>query len=383
MAAQYDNIIEAISAALPAGKNTYQLSEPVFDGNEITYLADCIKTGWVSSVGAYVSRFENMLAEFTDAKYVVATSCGTAALHAALIVAGVSRDDEVLVPAISFVATANAVAYCNAFPHFVDCSETTLGVDPVKLDEYLASILILDADRAINKNTGRTIRALIVVHAFGHPADLDEIADICEKYRLILLEDAAEAIGSYYKDRHVGNHGLMSVLSFNGNKIITAGGGGAVLCNDEQIAKRLRHLTTTAKTSHPWRFEHDEVGYNYRLPNINAAIGCAQLEKISERLSARRQQAMRYKTQFESLDNVHFIEEPEFTRSNYWLSTIELIESTQELQDEFIERARDKGFMLRPVWRLLNKLPMYSTCPAMDLQIAEKMEYALVNLPSN
>lgn len=382
MKLDFEKIIDLILASLPESREVHPLSEPLFDGNEKEYINNCIDSGWVSSVGSYVDRFETMLSEYTGAKYVIATNSGTAALHASLVAAGVSKNDEILLPAISFVATANAVTYCNAIPHFVDSSRLTLGVDPQSLEDYLGSVLDISSGKAINKYTGRFIKALIVVHTFGHPVELDEISSICEKYKITLLEDAAEALGSYYKGQHVGNHGSMSALSFNGNKIITTGGGGAILCNDRMLSKKLRHITTTAKTGHAWRFEHDQAGFNYRMPNLNAALGCAQLEKIEDKLLARRKQANQYKTNFMNLDLARFIEQPVHAKSNYWLNALAFTGCDEALLDELIGEIRSRNILVRPAWRLLNKLPMYAECPAMDLSISEELERELVCLPS-
>lgn len=382
MKSDFEKIIDVILAALPESREIHPLSEPLFDGNEKKYINNCIDTAWVSSVGSYVDRFEAMLSEYTGSKYVIATNSGTAALHASLVVAGVSENDEVLMPAISFVATANAVAYCGAIPHFVDSSRLTLGVDPQKLEDYLGTVLDISSGKAVNKNTGRFIKALVVVHTFGHPVELDEISSICEKYKIILLEDAAEALGSYYKGQHVGSHGAMSVLSFNGNKIITTGGGGAILCNDRILSEKLRHITTTAKTGHEWRFEHDQIGFNYRMPNLNAALGCAQLEKIEDKLLSRRNQANQYKTNFSRLGLVHFIKEPVHAKSNYWLNALTVTGCDESLLDELIGEIRSRNILVRPAWRLLNKLPMYVECPAMGLSTSEELERELVCLPS-
>ena len=382
MISQHDEVLDLISRSLPGDREAYPLSEPQFEGSEKDYLNDCIDTGWVSSVGSYVDKFETMLSEYTGAGYCIVTCNGTAALHVSLVAIGVERNDEILVPAISFVATANAVAYCGAIPHFVDSGEESLGVDCEKLDDYLNDIVEQRSGETFNRFTGRRIRALIAVHTFGHPVDLDKLTAICEKYKLLLIEDAAEAVGSYYKGQHVGNHGVVSALSFNGNKIMTTGGGGAVLCNNQELATKLKHMTTTAKTDHAWRLEHDQVGYNYRMPNINAALGCAQLEKIETKLKTRREQANRYKDNMANCDSVQFIVEPAYARSNYWLNAIRLTGTDEAGLDAFINSARSRGIMARPLWRLLNKLPMYVDCPAMDVSTAEMLEHELVNLPS-
>ena len=265
-------IVSVIRSVLPPGPAHIALHEPVFQGNEWLYVKECIDTGWVSSAGSYVDRFEGMLRDITGAKYAVATVNGTAALHTCLVLAGVGEGHEVLVPSLSFVATANAVAYTGATPHFVDCDAASMGMDPVRLNDYLAASLEAGADGPINRHTGRIVKALVPMHTFGHPSDLDALSEICCRYGVVLIEDAAESLGSYYKGRHTGTSGLMSALSFNGNKTVTTGGGGAILTSDEALARRARHITTTAKLPHKWEFFHDEVGFNYRMPNLNAAL---------------------------------------------------------------------------------------------------------------
>ena len=311
-----NEIVRQIKAALPPGPSFVALHEPYFNGNEWKYVKECIDTGWVSSVGKFVDQFEKNLANYTGAKYAVATVNGTAALHICYLLAGVKSGDEVLVPALTFVATANALSYCNATPHFIDAEQKSLGIDVPLLDQYLEEITEEKNKVCINKLTGRPIRALCVMHTLGHPVDLDSIVALCEKYRLTLIEDAAEALGSYYKGTHVGHRGLAGALSFNGNKIITTGGGGAILLNDEKIAKLAKHITTTAKLPHPWLFEHDQVGYNYRLPNINAALGCAQLEQLPAFLNAKRMLAEKYQHLFLNTPGVRLIQEPEYAKSN-------------------------------------------------------------------
>ena len=378
-----NEIVRQIKAALPLDSSFIALHEPYFNGNEWKYVKECIDTGWVSSVGKFVDQFEKNLANYTGAKYAVATVNGTAALHICYLLAGVKSGDEVLVPALTFVATANALSYCNATPHFIDAEQKSLGIDVPLLDQYLEEITEEKNKVCINKLTGRPIRALCVMHTLGHPVDLDSIVALCEKYRLTLIEDAAEALGSYYKGTHVGHRGLAGALSFNGNKIITTGGGGAILLNDEKIAKLAKHITTTAKLPHPWLFEHDQVGYNYRLPNINAALGCAQLEQLPAFLNAKRMLAEKYQHLFLNTPGVRLIQEPEYAKSNYWLNALLLDSPFEESRDALLESLNHNNIMSRPIWNLLHTLPMYKDCPRMPLTIAEDLHKCLIKIPSS
>ena len=359
------------------------LHEPEFAGHEWSYVKECLDTGWVSSVGSYVDRFERDLAAYTGCKYAVATSNGTSALHVCLILAGVRANDEVLVPALTFVATANAVSYAGAVPHFVDSETTSLGIDAQRLDDYLASCAEIVDGICINRVSGRSIRALVVMHVFGHPSNLSALQNVARRWKLVLVEDAAESLGSYYGDRHTGNFGDIAALSFNGNKIVTTGGGGAVLTNDPGLAKRAKHISTTARVSHEWNFLHDEIGYNYRMPNINAALGCAQLERLPSMLERKRRLAARYDAAFAAVNGVHFLKEPQGTSSNYWLNAILLDEGLASHRDELLGALNAAGFMSRPVWTLMHKLPMYQSCPRMNLVVAEQIEARLINLPSS
>lgn len=377
-----ERIINVIKSVLPA-QEQIALHEPCFAGNEWAYIKDCLDSGWVSSAGNYVTRFEQMLAEFTGAAHAVATVNGTAALHICLLLAGVRPGDEVLLPALTFVATANAVSYCGAVPHFVDSAPDTLGVDPRKLADYLQDIAELRDGNCYNRITGRRISVLLPVHTFGHPVNLDPLLELCRKYRLLLVEDAAEALGSLYKGRHVGTFGKLAALSFNGNKIITTGGGGAILTGDPELARLAKHLTTTAKLPHPWEFYHDRVGYNYRLPNINAALGCAQLEKLPELINKKRALAEKYSRAFAGLRGVSFFTEPPFARSNYWLNALLLDEARAGLQDMLLEETNRRGIQTRPAWRLMPELPMYRDCPAMDLVVAQSLARRVINIPSS
>jgi perosamine synthetase len=330
-----------------------------------------------------VDRFEQALAEATGLQSVAAVVNGTAALHACLHLLDVGPGDEVLVPSLTFIATANAVSYCGAVPHFVDSEERTLGVDAERLADYLRDTAELRGGVCWNRATGRRIRALIVMHTFGHPVDLDAAAEVARRFRLELVEDAAESLGTLYKGRHTGNWGRVAALSFNGNKTITTGGGGAVCTNDRELGLRAKHLTTTARGAHKWEFIHDAVGFNYRLPNINAALGCAQLEKLDEFVTRKRALAQRYQTAFASLRGARFFSEPQFARSNYWLNAILLDRAGDGARDAILEAANAAGFGTRPVWKLMHQLPMYTQCPKMELATAESLAERLINLPSS
>ena len=356
------------------------LHEPTFNEKELEYVTDCIKTGWVSSVGAYVTRFEEDLAKFVGVKRAVAVVNGTAALHIALKVAGVEADDEVLMPSLTFIATANAVSYCGAIPHFIDVHEETLGVDPYKLDTYLTEISELRNGELFNKETNRRIKALVPMHTFGHAVHLDELVTLVEKYHLVLVEDAAESLGTYYKGKHTGSFGKVNAMSFNGNKIITTGGGGAILTDDDALADYTKHITTTAKVPHRWEFEHDEVAFNYRLPNINAALGCAQLEKMPEFIKQKRALTAFYEELVAPLEGVTLFKEPANSFSNYWLQTLILDDTL--VRDDVLAFLNDHGVMSRPIWTPLHKLKPYRDCPRADLSTIERLNKKIINIPS-
>ncbi|MDI6813073.1 MAG: LegC family aminotransferase [Desulfitobacteriaceae bacterium] len=358
------------------------LHEPVFAGSEWDYVKECLDTGWVSSVGKFVDRFEHMLEDYTGVKKAVAVVNGTAALHIALKLAGVERDDEVFVPDLTFVATANAVTYCGAIPHFVDSEAKTLGLAPWKLEAWLREIGEIRDGQTLNRLTGRRIKAVIAMHTFGHPVDLDPLAEVCEKYGLVLIEDAAESLGSFYKGRHTGNWGKLATLSFNGNKTVTTGGGGAILTNDEALGRLAKHLTTTAKIPHPWAYVHDQVGYNYRMPNINAALGCAQLEQLPGFLERKRKLAQRYQETLAEIPGISVFVEPEFARSNYWLNALILDETFSENRDILLGKLQTEGIISRPAWTLMHYLSMYNDCPRMDLGGAIDLEKRIINIPS-
>lgn len=374
-------VVDAIRSVV--GPRSAALHEPLFAGNEWDYLKDCLDSTFVSSVGKFVDRFEDDLAVYTGAKRAVAVVNGTAALHVALRLAGVEPGDEVLVPALSFVATTNAVTYCGATPHFVDSEERTLGLDPRALREYLRTVSELRGGHCVNRRTGRVIRAMVPMHTFGHPVDIEGVLSVASEFHLALLEDAAESLGSTIGGRHTGTFGLMGTLSFNGNKTITTGGGGAILTNDPGIGRHAKHLTTTAKVAHRWDFVHDEVGYNYRLPNINAALGCAQLEQLSGFLAAKRRLCERYRAAFADTQNARIVIEPSGCRSNYWLQTLLLDESVASHREDILTATNDAGLMTRPTWTLMHRLAPYRQCPRMELPVAESLGRRLINMPSS
>lgn len=379
---EIDRIVSAIRSVLPS-RDFIGLHEPCFAGNEWGYVKECLDTGWVSSVGKFVDRFEEQLAEYCGVRKAVAVVNGTAALHVCLILAGVERGDEVLIPALTFIATANAVSYCGAVPHFVDSEEATLGLDPVRLGAYLEQNAVLRSGECFNKNTGRRIKAVVPMHAFGHPVDLDPLLEVCGRFRLELVEDAAESLGSFYKGRHTGNLGRVSAVSFNGNKLVTTGGGGAILTNDEELGRLAKHVTTTAKVPHRWNFCHDMIGFNYRMPNLNAALGCAQLEELEGFLRSKRVLAQRYRDALAGIEGVRFFEEQSFARSNYWLNVLLLDEECASERDALLTRTNDSGIMTRPVWMLMHKLAMFEQCPRMELPVAESLERRIINIPSS
>lgn len=376
-------VIDRLLSIIPLSDRSIGLHEPEFKGNEWAYVKECIDTGWVSSVGKFVDLFERRIEEFTGAARALAVVNGTAALHICLIVAGVQPDDEVLTPALTFVATANAIKYCYAHPHFVDSSEHTLGICPHKLRLHLNSIARIENGVCTNRVTGRVIRALIPMHVFGHSVDLDPLIEICNEFGIYMIEDAAESLGTFYKGRHTGTIGKLGALSFNGNKIVTTGGGGAVLCSDVETGTLIKHLTTTAKKPHQWEFYHDQTGYNYRLPNINAALGCAQLEKLPEFIRRKRMLAELYRDGFADLKGLSFFVEPEFSKSNYWLNTILLDPENLSCRDEILTRTNNIGIACRPAWVLMSRLSMFSSSPATDLSVAESLEQRIINLPSS
>ena len=378
-----EKVLRAIRGCLPKDRASFELHEPFFAGNEKRYVGECIDTGWVSSLGKFVDQIERHLQEYTGVQKAFAVVNGTSALHMALKIVGVESGDEVLVPDLTFVATANAVSYCGAMPHFVDSETKTLGMDPVKLAKWLQEIAVMRNGECFNRQTDRRIRAVVPMHVFGHPMDVEALAEVCEKFHLQLIEDAAQSLGSFYKGKHTGHWGKLAVLSFNGNKICCTGGGGAVLTNDPSLGKMAKHIATTAKIPHPWAFEHDHIGYNYRMPNINAALGVAQLEQLPEFLKRKRALAGRYREAFEKIDGIRFFKEPESAKSNYWLNVILLEDEFKERRDDLLALLYSNGIKARPAWTLMHKLPMYRDCPRMDVSIAENLEACLINIPSS
>jgi perosamine synthetase len=376
-------VLEAVDTVLAAASRPVELHEPRLGAREREFVLDCIDTNWVSSAGKYVDRFERMIVAATGAAHAIATVNGTAALHAALLLEGVKPNDEVILPAITFVATANAVSHAGAIPHFVDSSWDTLGLDPVALDAYLEEISVRQDGELVNRQSGRRLRAVVPVHIFGHPVDMAPLLAVAAKYGVVVVEDATESLGSTWKGRACGTFGHSAVLSFNGNKIITTGGGGMILTDDDEYASRARHFTTTAKKSHAWSFDHDEVGYNYRLPNINAALGCAQMERLPAIVAAKRELAERYLEIFDNFPGARIYREPEGARSNYWLNTLVLDREIAADRDRLLSALHPNGVRARPLWTPMHLLPMYRKCPRSRLPIAEDMHARCINLPSS
>lgn len=377
------SIVQAVTSALAGAALPAPLHAPEFRGSEWDYLKDCLDTGWVSSAGAYVDRFERDLETVTGVRHAVAVANGTAALEVCLRLAGVEAGDEVLVPTLTFVATANAVTYRGGVPHFVESEATTLGIDPVRLEAYLKDIARVDGDICRNTNSGRRIRALVVVHVFGHPADVDALADVAARWKLVVVEDAAEALGSWWNGRHVGGFGRLAALSFNGNKIVTTGGGGAVLTQDAELARRAKHLTTTAKVAHPWAFEHDEIGWNHRMPNLNAALGCAQLERLPDIIARKARLARRYELAFARVEGARMMQCRAGATVNHWLNALIMDRPDKALRDELLGALNMEGYMARPLWTPMHRLPMYADCPRDDLLVADQLAARAINLPSS
>lgn len=361
-------------------KEFIPLHEPRFLGNEKKYLNECIDSTFVSSVGKFVDQFEQMFADFVGAKHAIAAMNGTAALHIALKLAGVEENTEVITQPLTFIATANAISYCGAQPIFVDVDKDTLGLSPQALETFLQQHAEIKNNQCINKTSGKVIQACLPMHTFGHPCRIDEIATICQQWHIELVEDAAESLGSYYKDRHTGNFGKLAAFSFNGNKVVTSGGGGVIVTNDDELAKRAKHITTTAKIPHPYEYVHDEIGYNYRLPNLNAALLVAQMEQLDGFLKSKRQLAEEYKT-FCTTKKINWLAEPANSQSNYWLQAIILEDAV--VRDEFLKTSNQQGVMARPIWRLMNELEMFKHCQHGDLTNAKWLEQRVVNIPSS
>lgn len=357
------------------------LHAPLFIGNEKKYMNECIDTTFVSSVGKFVDRFEEMVAAYTGARKAVVCVSGTNALHMAMMLVGVKRDDEVLTQALTFIATCNAISYIGAHPVFIDVDKDTMGLSPEAMKTWLVKNAKIKDRQCYNKNTGRRIKACIPMHTFGHPVKLDELVTFCQEYHIELVEDAAESMGSFYKGKHTGTFGKVSAISFNGNKTITTGGGGMLLFQDEELGTLAKHLTTQAKVPHRWEFVHDHIGYNYRMPNINAALGCAQMENLERYVENKRATAKAYSEFFASIPDVEFFTEPTDCQSNYWLNVVLL--KDREAQQEFLAYTNDHGIMTRPVWQLMNKLEMFKHSETDGLKNTMWLEERIVNIPSS
>jgi len=387
MTSKQKNLVSFIRNLYNKSEEFIPLHDPRFVGNEKKYLGECIDSNFVSSVGEFVGRFEQMCAEYTGAKYAVATMNGTSALHIALQLAGVQNGDEVITQALTFIATANAISYTGAEPVFIDVDRDTLGLSPTALASWLEENAELRdvlspymAAQPFNKSSGRRISACIPVHTFGHPVKLDELKEVLDQYNIPMVEDAAESIGSYYKGKHTGTFGKIGILSFNGNKVITTGGGGMILTDDEEIAISAKHLTTQAKVPHAWEYKHDQSGYNYRLTNIAAALGCAQMESLDYILKNKREVAGKYRNYFKG-DSYEFFSEPEHCHSNYWLNTIIAQDSND--RDKLLEYTNKNGVMTRPSWEPMNRLSMFTRCQSDELKNTDWLADRLVNVPSS
>ena len=376
-----DLVVKSIQKV--TGKGAHLLHEPLFFGKETKYLQNTIKQNLVSSAGKYVNKFEEKIKKFTKAKFAVAVVNGTQAIYISLKVCGVKENDEVLVPALTFVATANAVSYLGAHPHFVDSNIKNFGINCIKLENYLDKIAIFKGNKCINKLTGKVIKAIIPVHVFGHPCDIQGVIKIAKKYKLIVVEDAAGALGSFYKKKHLGTFGDAGCISFNGNKIITTGGGGMVITNKKKLAKKIKHLTTTAKIKHKWEYMHDEVGYNFRMPNLNATLGLAQLEKINEFLKAKRMLFKKYYNAFNKIKGISLYKEPKNARSNYWLQTLILNKKNINLKNKILKESNKKLIYTRPVWKLISELRPYKKNQKMNLSGSQEIYNKIVSLPSS
>ena len=376
----YSDVINFIRHTFEEPKNFIPLHAPLFIGKEKEYLCECIDSTYVSSVGKFVEQFEEMVASYTGAKKAVVCVNGTNALHLALMLVGVEAGDEVITQPLTFIATANAISYCGAYPVFIDVDKDTMGLSPKKMRTWLSENAEIRDNICFNKTSGKRIKACVPMHTFGHPVHLDELIQVCAEYHIELVEDAAESLGSFYKGKHTGTFGRIGVLSFNGNKTITTGGGGMLLFQDEKLGNHAKHLTTQAKIPHRWNFEHDYIGYNYRMPNINAALGCAQMEHLSEFIANKRELAQQYATFFKE-QNIDFFEEPKDCTSNYWLNTI--LFKNQKERDNFLQYSNDNGIMTRPIWQLMNRLPMFANAQCGDLSNAEWFVERVVNIPSS
>ena len=375
---QIVNIVKKI-----LGKGRHSLHEPYFCGNEWNYVKKTLDENYVSSIGSFVNKFEDQIKKFTKSKYAIPVVNGTEALHLSLVACGVENNDEVLVPSITFAGSANAIVYSGAIPHFVDSEFETLGIDPLKLEKYLEKITIKKGKFYFNKKTKRKIKAIMPVHVFGNICQIDKILKIAKKYNLVVIEDAAEALGSFFKNKHAGTFGLVGCFSFNGNKILTTGGGGAIITNNKLLAKKIKHLSTTAKINHRWEYIHDEVGYNFRMPNLNAALGSAQIENLNKFLRSKRKLFLRYSNEFLNVNDIRLIKNPEFCKSNNWLNTIFIKNSSLKKRNKILSLAQKNRIFLRPVWKPLHTLKYLSKMPKMNLDASIKIYESCINLPSS
>ena len=377
----YSLIVNIVRKIL--GKGDHSLHEPYFFGNEWKYVKKTLDENYVSSIGSFVNKFEDQIKDFAKTKYAISVVNGTEALHLSLVACGVKSNDEVLVPTITFVGTANAIIYSGATPHFVDSELETLGIDPQKLEKYLEKITIKKDKFYYNKKTKKRIKAIIPVHIFGNICQIDKILKIAKKYKLVVIEDAAEALGSFFKNKHAGTFGSVGCFSFNGNKILTTGGGGAIITNSKLLAKKIKHISTTAKISHRWEYIHDVVGYNFRMPNLNAALGSAQIENLNKFLRSKKRLFLEYCKEFSKVNDVRLIKNPEFSKSNNWLNTIFIKNSSIKKRNKVLSLAQKNQIFLRPVWKPLHQLKHFRSMPRMNLENAKKIYKSCINLPSS
>ena len=375
------NILSILKVVIK--KKITPLHEPYFDDREIKSLTACIKSGYVSTVGKSVNLFEKKISQLTKSKYCISTVNGTSAIHLGLLALGVKKNDEVLLPTLGFVAVPNAISYCGAIPNFVDSEKTTLGINPKKLDEYLKNTTVKRNNKLVNKKTGRVIKGLISIHLFGYANNITKINKVCKKFGIFHFEDASEALGSYYKNKHLGTHSDLGCLSFNGNKTITTGGGGMILTNNKSINNFIRHISTTAKVKHPWILSHDLIGYNYRMPNLNASLGLAQLSKLKKILDAKKKLHKIYKEKFQNNEFFELFPENKDTKSNHWLNTLLIKKNNRKIRDQIFSSLIKKNINCRPTWKLLHKLPMYKNCPRDNTDEANILENKIITLPSS
>jgi len=377
----YESLIKHIRHLFNTPTEFIPLHEPRFIGNEKKYVMDAIDSTFVSSVGKYVDQFEEMMCEITGAKYAIAIVNGTNAIHLSMVLAGVEPGDEVITQSLTFIATANAISYCQATSHFVDVDKETMGLSPTLLDAHLQEISEMRNGECFNKNTNKRIKACVPMHTFGLPLYIDGLVKVCDKYNITLIEDAAESLGSYYKGQHTGTFGKLGTFSFNGNKTVTSGGGGAIITDDEELAKRAKYLSTQAKIPHKWEYKHDAIGYNYRMPNLNAALACAQLEQLDFYIKNKRELNDNYAQFLVGNGDVKLVQEVKNAKSNYWLNAVILKDKSE--RDNFLEELNSKGVMTRPIWALMNHLEMFKDCPKSDLSNSEWLEDRVVNIPSS